>query len=274
MTKQILAAKIAVMYFFNRKPQPTEHFSFSHNGRTLNVTLRRRKNTKRLTMRVRDGGLALSAPLNLSGIEAERFIKANFDWVDRQLKSEEQDWQDETATPSIWYHGDVTQVYLHRDVTYEGATKIKHEGGKIIMTIAGKAGATRPALLLENWLKAEAKATIRVSLEAILPRIDQSPVPLSVRDQKTRWGSCSTSRRLSFNWRLIMAPPPSLHYVVVHEASHLIHHDHSKDFWGLVEELMPDFRPHQDWLKHHQKALFTSLDRRLAGLEPRSMPLL
>ena len=159
---------------------------------------------------------------------------------------------------------------LIRDPAHQGRSRIRHDAGKITITMPrfDPTSRLRPHALLEDWLKKQARADIKSALGEVLPLIDEPPVPLSIRDQKTRWGSCSTTRRLSFNWRLIMAPPASLHYVVVHEAAHLIHHDHSDRFWGLVEDMMPDFATHQKWLKTHQQALFTGLDRRLSGLKP------
>lgn len=74
---------------------------------------------------------------------------------------------------------------------------------------------------------------------------------ITIRDQKTRWGSCSAKGTLSFNWRLMLAPPAVLDYVVVHELCHLTHMDHSKAFWALVESVCPDYRAHRKWLKEH-----------------------
>ena len=74
---------------------------------------------------------------------------------------------------------------------------------------------------------------------------------ITIRDQKTRWGSCSARGTLSFNWRLMLAPPAVLDYVVVHELCHLTHMDHSKAFWALVESVCPDYRVHRKWLKEH-----------------------
>lgn len=74
---------------------------------------------------------------------------------------------------------------------------------------------------------------------------------ITIRDQKTRWGSCSSRGTLSFNYRLIYAPPRVLDYVVVHELCHLTHMDHSRDFWAMVERIMPDYRTHRTWLKEH-----------------------
>lgn len=78
---------------------------------------------------------------------------------------------------------------------------------------------------------------------------------ITIRDQKTRWGSCSTKGTLSFNWRLMLAPPAVLDYVVVHELCHLTHMNHSAAFWALVESVCPDYRIHRKWLKDHGQEL-------------------
>lgn len=78
---------------------------------------------------------------------------------------------------------------------------------------------------------------------------------ISIRDQKTRWGSCSGKGNLSFNWRLILAPPEILDYVVVHELCHLTHLNHSKDFWHLVETVLPDYKERRQWLKENGHTL-------------------
>ncbi len=74
---------------------------------------------------------------------------------------------------------------------------------------------------------------------------------ISIRGQKTRWGSCSAKGTLSFNWRLMLAPPAVLDYVVVHELCHLSHMDHSDSFWKKVESVYPDYRTARKWLKDH-----------------------
>lgn len=74
---------------------------------------------------------------------------------------------------------------------------------------------------------------------------------IAIRDQKTRWGSCSSKGTLSFNWRLMLAPPAVLDYVVVHELCHLTHMDHSPAFWQAVETVCPDYRELRKWLKEH-----------------------
>lgn len=74
---------------------------------------------------------------------------------------------------------------------------------------------------------------------------------ITIRDQKSRWGSCSSSGTLSFNYRLVFAPLKVLDYVVVHELCHLTHMNHSKDFWNMVGTVMPDYKVYKSWLKDH-----------------------
>ncbi len=74
---------------------------------------------------------------------------------------------------------------------------------------------------------------------------------ISIRDQKTRWGSCSSEGNLSFNWRLILAPPDVLDYVVIHELCHRKEMNHSKEFWALVESHMPEYKERRKWLREN-----------------------
>lgn len=78
---------------------------------------------------------------------------------------------------------------------------------------------------------------------------------IAIRDQKTRWGSCSGKGNLNFNWRLVLAPAPVLDYVVIHELAHRREMNHSSRFWRIVEEIMPDYRTHRRWLRDHGDSL-------------------
>lgn len=262
-----------IFNLFTRARPATERFTMTHSGRLIPVVIKRRGNAKRLTMRVRDGEIHLTTPPGIDQGDATAFITKHISWVNEQLQKDDAAMfgDDHDGGPSIWFHGVLTNVTLVRSPGYTGRSRVEHNGTTITIHMAADS-RVRPVVVLEDWLKKQARSAIKSSLADVLPGLNEAPVPVSVRDQKTRWGSCSTTRRLSFNWRLIMAPPACLHYVVVHEAVHLIHHDHSPRFWGKVEEVMPDFSVHQNWLKTHQQALFANLERRLAGLKPVSSP--
>jgi predicted metal-dependent hydrolase len=82
-------------------------------------------------------------------------------------------------------------------------------------------------------------------------RLGVSYTRITIRDTRSRWGSCSTTGTLSFSWRLALAPREILDYVVVHELCHLRHHDHSQRFWNLVRQVWPQYREHKAWLDAH-----------------------
>ncbi len=79
---------------------------------------------------------------------------------------------------------------------------------------------------------------------------------ITVREQKTRWGSCSSRRNLNFNWRLLLAPDEIVDYVVVHELAHLREMNHSAKFYAIIESILPDYKNRQNWLKENGYRLF------------------
>lgn len=96
-----------------------------------------------------------------------------------------------------------------------------------------------------------AKSIFEARASYFLPYTGGSYTSITIRDQKTRWGSCSSLGTLSFNYRLLFAPPKVLDYVVVHELCHLTHMNHSRDFWKHVESVLPDYKQYRTWLKEH-----------------------
>ena len=86
-------------------------------------------------------------------------------------------------------------------------------------------------------------------------RIAVQPAKISIRDQKTRWGSCSSRGNINFNWRIVMAPPEIMDYLVIHELCHMRIPNHSSLYWQLVEQFMPEYRQRRDWLKHNSRLL-------------------
>ncbi len=100
-----------------------------------------------------------------------------------------------------------------------------------------------------KYFKKTAQAWFQLHVQLWASRMHLKPKKLSVRDTRTRWGSCSSKGTISLNWRLITEPLAIIDYVIIHELSHLKHMNHSANFWSLVENFDPEFRSHQKWLK-------------------------
>jgi predicted metal-dependent hydrolase len=133
--------------------------------------------------------------------------------------------------------------------------QVVHYPGRI-RVVTGKHSSN---YLLQKWLASEAQTAIINQVQLRAKEMGVQPSSLSIRSQRTRWGSCSTRGTLSFNWRLIMAPPEVLDYVVVHELAHMKQRNHSKAFWAVVARYCPDYLKHRNWLKQNQAAMWPGL---------------
>ncbi|HEX2086093.1 MAG TPA: M48 family metallopeptidase, partial [Solirubrobacteraceae bacterium] len=111
----------------------------------------------------------------------------------------------------------------------------------------------RPAL--ERWYRRQARAEIAPRLDEAVEALGTRYTTLTIRNQRTRWGSCSSTGAMSFNWRLLLAPEDVLDYVVWHEACHLLVLDNSPRFWSLVERHVPGYAEPRRWLRRHGQTL-------------------
>jgi predicted metal-dependent hydrolase len=111
-------------------------------------------------------------------------------------------------------------------------------------------GLERLSLTSEQGRR-EARARISLIVQSEVTALGVSYLRITLRDQVSRWGSCSANGALSFNWRLVLAPHDVLDYVVVHEVCHLVEHNHGPAFWRLVEKRRPGYRDSKAWLDRH-----------------------
>ena len=127
--------------------------------------------------------------------------------------------------------------------------ELREDGFHLWLNAPESEEAVRAAL--KSVLAARALERIRERISFYHPRIGGETGRVTVRDQRSRWGSCSAKHNLSFNWKLILAPAEALDYVVVHELCHLHEFNHSPRFWRLVEAQLPQYEVWKKWLKNH-----------------------
>ncbi|MFW5929370.1 MAG: M48 family metallopeptidase, partial [Halobacteriota archaeon] len=114
--------------------------------------------------------------------------------------------------------------------------------------------------VLEEFYRREARGFFEKAVGRYSDEMNVEYEGIAVRNQRTRWGSCSPKKNLSFNWRLVMAPEGVLEYVVVHELAHLKEKNHTDRFWRVVEEHMPEYKQHANWLKENSVELIYTED--------------
>jgi predicted metal-dependent hydrolase len=133
------------------------------------------------------------------------------------------------------------------------------EEDQLVVTLAATERRPLPAVL-EAWLRVRARDALETAIARHAPALDVAPTRVTVRDTRSRWGSASRAGRLSFSWRLVLAPPGVLETVAVHELAHLRIFGHGPSFWALVAGRIPDHVAQRRWLRAHAAELHASLD--------------
>jgi predicted metal-dependent hydrolase len=140
------------------------------------------------------------------------------------------------------------------------STVLRDAGAAVLIVRLAARDDRPPARVLRDWCRSRAREALEAAIATHAPAFDREPTAISVRDQRTRWGSASRTGRLSFSWRLILAPPDALDTVVVHELAHLRMFGHGPRFWSLVATRRPDHREWRRWLREHSVELHASLE--------------
>jgi predicted metal-dependent hydrolase len=212
----------------------------------IEYTVRRSDRARRVRVTVHpEGDVEVVLPRRAREREAAAAVAELRPWIERRLAEAAQlraRLAERGAT--VPFLGGVLQLAAE-----PGRTRA-HRRGDVLHVPAEDA---RPAI--ERWYRRTARAEVEPRLEEAVATLGASYESLRIGNQRTRWGSCSSSGAMSFNWRLLLAPEEVLDYVVWHEACHLKHLDHSPRFWALVERHRPDYREQKAWLRRHGATL-------------------
>jgi predicted metal-dependent hydrolase len=159
----------------------------------------------------------------------------------------------------IFFDGEPHRVVSIAAIDGRRHPSIQLANGRIVVTSAPFERRST-AYLLERWLRSEARRAVDARVASRAAEMSLAPSRVTIRDQRTRWGSASTRGTLSFSWRLVMCPEFVLDYVVVHELAHLKVAGHSARFWRLVEKHHSDARAARRWLRDHHDEIRHALD--------------
>jgi predicted metal-dependent hydrolase len=209
----------------------------------VHYSVRRSDRARRVRVVVEPtGAIEVVLPRRAAQREAAAAVAELRPWIERRLA------EADAARAAVQSRGD--------GLPYLGTTlRARREPGRTRAHRRGDTLLFGDRLQIERWYR-------RMAREEVVPRLDEAVAELGVSyaslriaNQRTRWGSCSTTGAMSFNWRLLLGPPEILDYVVWHEACHLVHMDHSRRFWSLLERHLPDHRTPRRWLKDHGATL-------------------
>ncbi len=214
----------------------------------LALKIRHSERARRLALRLspQQGKIALVVPRGCKLEKAYDFARAHENWIRRQL---------EARPPDIPFADGQVIPLRGEDHVIRHKKQLRGLVRSIPRTDAAAARLIVPAppehlpRRLRDWLRGEARRDLGRAVKTHALRLGVKPARLSVRDQSSRWGSCSSRGNLNFSWRLILAPPGVLDYVAAHEVAHLLEMNHSKAFWRHVQGTCPDMKEARRWLK-------------------------
>lgn len=210
----------------------------------LDVKLRRMARARRLTLRVGRDGPVLTVPKRLPDAAARSFLAEQERWLRDRLE----------AAPDKLLVAEGVQIPCEgapRTVRIAKVRTPRLEGGDLL--VAGpdaKVGGQ-----VQAFLKTFARTRLADASDGYARKLGVRFTGITLRDPKSRWGSCSDRGNLMFSWRLAMAPPDVLDYVAAHEVAHLREFNHSRYFWRIVQDICPDYAYHRAWLKEHGAGL-------------------
>jgi predicted metal-dependent hydrolase len=235
--------------FLPRRPPEPSFLTVAFDDEIYEVRVRRHARARRYTLRIHAASreIVLSMPLRGSLREANVFAQKHGAWIAARLKR--------LPRPAPFAHGAVVPL---RGVDH----RIEHRRGARgavwvecgddaaqLLCVAGE--APHVSRRVRDYLKREAKKELEAASRVAAAALGAKLKRVSIRDQTSRWGSCSTTGVLSYSWRLILAPPFVLDYLAAHEAAHLVEMNHSRRFWRLVERIYPEVARAKTWLDAH-----------------------
>lgn len=233
-----------------RQAKPPEPKTLEVGGRLLPLTFKRNARCRRMVLRLTpDGqGVVMSLPPRISLAEAMRFADTSKPWIARTLAKRP------AAVPFQHDSAVLFQGLLHTIKTTGGRRGlVTHSPEGLTITVPGD--LAHVPRRLTDWLKARAKEELQKASQHYAGAMQAKFKKLTIRDQKSRWGSCSARGDLSYSWRLILAPPDVLDYVAAHEVAHLKEMNHGPKFWRLVLTHCKSAKQAKTWLREHGREL-------------------
>jgi hypothetical protein len=213
----------------------------------LSYAVRRSNRARRVRVTVdRAGAVEVVLPQRMPMRAAEDAVRELRPWIDRRLADAgRQRAAVEARGDRLPFLGETLAVRAEA-----GRSRVTRRGDLLLVPDGAERGEA-----IERWYRRMARDELRSRLDRACAIGGFSYTRLTVRDQRTRWGSCSRGGAMSFNWRLLLAPEAVLDYVVWHEVCHLAFMDHSPRFWGLVSRYCPEYREHAAWLRRNAGTL-------------------
>ena len=225
-------------------------------------TLTESKQARRIRLTIDLNGFRVVKPHSAKMSDVDRALEAKSGWIykhyvefqSRKAREHKREWD---SGEKVLYKGKEYEIRIFKHE--EKRTTIKFNGIRFEILVNNEIGTNERKFLvksiLRHWYKKAAKIFIKDRLDYFCKITGLTYNIMRIKEQKTRWGSCSKKGNLNFNWKLIMSPEWVVDYIIVHEVCHLRYLNHSGEFWDMVALYMPDYKKARKWLKENGPGL-------------------
>ncbi len=218
--------------------------------------IRSKKRKRTLSLRIDDDGrVVVQVPHRTPESDVASFVRSKKAWIEENLRLHRQRSR-ESGRPRRFVSGEAL-LYLGSSYPLEVCERGRRQPLALVHGSFQLDDGSRDRArdLFVQWYTARAKEIVAERADHYRRQLEFPPVEVRITGAQNRYGSCSADNRLSFSWRLVMAPYPVIDYVIIHELAHIKHKNHSKRFWGFVENMDPDYKRHRQWLNENNHLL-------------------
>ena len=220
---------------------------------SLDIQIERTKRKKTISLQIKDNKLIIKAPKLVSRKSLDELIQRKQNWIKQRaiMNFEEQNLRnrDFIDNEKFYFRGNAYKL----SVIYEQEQSVKIVEDQLIVTLMGNGPIAMKATktLLEEWYLKEALKVLKFRTNELAKKMKVEPRGIKVKNYISKWGSCTIDHKISYNWRIIMAPDDIIDYLIVHELSHIFEPNHSKNFWQHVGNYCEDFQTKRKWLREN-----------------------
>ena len=234
---------------------PTSFLKKPVVGLPFEFELVRSARRRSISIEIAKAQVVVRAPYFVAKADIEKFVREKSLWVQHKLAQQEQQL---AAVPTYSFADGSRIPYLGGDLTLVVRKLPKADvvryGAQLLVILTSRSrlpDEQQAKRLVCEWYQQQALALLRAKTDAATARLNVKHAGVSIKATRSKWGHCTAQGAIQYNWQILLAPEPIVDYLVAHEVSHLLHHNHSPAFWAVVAGLCPDYKSRRAWLKAH-----------------------
>jgi predicted metal-dependent hydrolase len=232
----------------------------------LVIPIMRTRRRKTVTIRIKKAQAQVHAPMGVSRSFIHAFVASKSNWIQKHLIAHAEQAKKIAANKLNLQEGASIRVLgqdlLLRLVPNLTSLVIQTGDSLLIRTQSNLSSAQALFIGLRAYVMEQSESKFSALVSKYTAQLGVHPKRISIKEYRSRWGSCNARKEVQFNWLIALAPPQAMEYVVVHELCHLIHFNHSPAFWSAVGQLMPEYSVWRRWFSTYGESLWSVLDHK------------